>query len=209
MTETVNWIPRGLYYRISIVPPDEKTKGGIFLPDQDVWRCNDGVVVALGSGVPDFPGRYLFQAKVGERVLFERMNLEPGINDLEGAISDEDLVGIVTNAEPGIQPCGEWLLVKLDGYQAESEGGVEIPEFYRNRKRSGVILDYGPGRVIRSGEKQGYRTSCAELLDLPPFSKVNGIRVSWGVGAFLLYQPGDRNGHYLIRCRDIIAVVED
>lgn len=205
MTETINWSPIGLYYRIAITPPEEKTAGGIFLPEQDVWRCNDGVVVGLGSGVPDFPGRYLFQAKVGERVLFERMNLEPSINELEGAISDEDLVGIVTGSDLGIQPCGEWLLVRLAGYKGETEGGVLVPERYQNRERCGTVLDYGPGRVIRSGEKQGYRVSCAELLDLSPYEDIRGVRVHWRKQAKLLYQSGVKNSLYLVQCEDIIA----
>ena len=204
MTETVDWTPIGCYYRIQITPPEEKTAGGIFLPEQDVWRCNDGMVVGLGMGVPDAPDRYLFQARVGERVLFERMSLEPGPNELEAAVADEDLVGIVTAEEPGIQPCGEWLLVKLTGFKEETEGGVVVPERYQNRERSGVVVDYGPGRVIRRGERAGLRITCAELLDREPFSDIKGLVVHWQKHAQLLYQP-DKKDIYLVRCGDIIA----
>lgn len=50
---------------------DEKTLGGIILPDTAKEKPKQGKVLALGEGKPlDEGGRAKFQVKVGDRVLF-------------------------------------------------------------------------------------------------------------------------------------------
>jgi co-chaperonin GroES (HSP10) len=203
----INWNPTGMNYRVQITPPETQTKGGIFLPDGDPWNCNEGKVVKLGSGRKDLPSGICrkFQARVGERVLFERMDMEPGINEMEGVVSDEDIVAILTsNPGYGIDPCGEWLLVS--GWRKrETTGGIEIPERYQNRNRSGYILAYGPGRLVKRGPREGLRITCGELLDGKPFEDIRGMTVHWGKNAKLLYSPGV-DDWLMIKASCIIAV---
>jgi chaperonin GroES len=50
---------------------DEKTVGGIILPDTAKEKPKQGKILALGDGKPlDDGGRAKFQVKVGDRVLF-------------------------------------------------------------------------------------------------------------------------------------------
>jgi chaperonin GroES len=50
---------------------DEKTLGGIILPDTAKEKPKQGKVLAVGEGKPlDDGGRAKFQVKVGDRVLF-------------------------------------------------------------------------------------------------------------------------------------------
>ena len=50
---------------------DEKTLGGIILPDTAKEKPKQGKILALGEGKPlDDGGRAKFQVKVGDRVLF-------------------------------------------------------------------------------------------------------------------------------------------
>ena len=50
---------------------DDKTAGGIILPDTAKEKPKQGKVLAIGEGKPlDDGGRAKFQVKVGDRVLF-------------------------------------------------------------------------------------------------------------------------------------------
>lgn len=51
---------------------DEKTKGGIILPDSSKEKPKEGRIVAVGQGrLNDSGERIAFQVKAGDRVLFK------------------------------------------------------------------------------------------------------------------------------------------
>lgn len=51
---------------------DEKTKGGIILPDTSKEKPKEGVVIAVGDGrITDHGERIPFQVKKGDRVIFK------------------------------------------------------------------------------------------------------------------------------------------
>ena len=51
---------------------DDKTKGGIILPDSSKEKPKEGVIVAVGQGrITDQGERVAFQVKKGDRVLFK------------------------------------------------------------------------------------------------------------------------------------------
>ena len=63
--------PLGDHILIRRVEPEEKTKGGIVLPDTAKEKPKEGIVLALGDGrLMDDGKRIPFQVKVEDRVLF-------------------------------------------------------------------------------------------------------------------------------------------
>ena len=51
---------------------EDKTKGGIILPDSSKEKPKEGVIVAVGQGrITDQGERVAFQVKKGDRVLFK------------------------------------------------------------------------------------------------------------------------------------------
>ena len=81
------------------VQAEEKTSGGIVLPDSAKEKPKEGVVVALGSGkLLDNGGRAEFQVKEKDRVIFSSYaGTEIKVDGEEFLIMNEDDVLAVLN----------------------------------------------------------------------------------------------------------------
>jgi len=70
-TKTATVTPLGDRVLVKRVQADEKTKGGIILPDTAKEKPREGVVVAVGKGkLLDNGSRQALQVKTNDRVLF-------------------------------------------------------------------------------------------------------------------------------------------
>ncbi|MEY4673491.1 MAG: co-chaperone GroES [Planctomycetota bacterium] len=70
-TKTATVTPLGDRVLVKRVQADEKTKGGIILPDTAKEKPREGVVVAVGKGkLLDNGSRQALQVKSNDRVLF-------------------------------------------------------------------------------------------------------------------------------------------
>ena len=64
---------RPLHDRVLVkrIESDEKSRGGIIIPDSAKEKPSEGEIVAIGSGVRDESGKLVpLDVKVGDRVLF-------------------------------------------------------------------------------------------------------------------------------------------
>lgn len=79
--------------RVIVKPkaPEEKTKGGIILPDTAQEKPMEGEVVAIGNGKTDDTGKKIaMDLKVGDKVLYGKYSgTEVKINDDEYLIMRE------------------------------------------------------------------------------------------------------------------------
>ncbi len=91
---------RPLYDRILVkrVPEEEKTKGGIIIPDSAKEKPAEGIVVTVGNGKFDDSGnRVALEIKEGDKVLFSKY----GGTDvkIEGEdyliMREDDVLGII------------------------------------------------------------------------------------------------------------------
>ena len=83
---------------IKRVGEEEKTKGGIIIPDTAKEKPQEGKVVAVGQGKRSEDGKLVpLQVKKGDRVLFAKYSgTEVKVNGDEHIIlSEDDLLGIV------------------------------------------------------------------------------------------------------------------
>jgi len=82
------------------VEEEEKTKGGIIIPDTAKEKPVEGIVVAVGSGKSEGEGKKKvpLEVKKGDRVLFSKYaGTEINIEGEEHLImKEEDIIAIVT-----------------------------------------------------------------------------------------------------------------
>ena len=95
---------RPLHDRVLIrrVESEEKTAGGIIIPDTAKEKPQQGKVVAVGPGGRDESGKLIpIDVKVGDRVLFGKWSgTEVKIDGVEFLIMKEsDIMGVLIGAE--------------------------------------------------------------------------------------------------------------
>jgi len=95
---------RPLHDRVVLtrIDAEEKTTGGIIIPDTAKEKPQEGRVVAVGPGGRDESGKLLpMDVKVGDRVLFGKWSgTEVKIDSVEYLIMKEsDIMGVLAEAE--------------------------------------------------------------------------------------------------------------
>jgi chaperonin GroES len=95
---------RPLHDRVVLtrIDAEEKTVGGIIIPDTAKEKPQQGKVVAVGPGGRDDNGKLIpIDVKVGDRVLFGKWSgTEVKIEGVEYLIMKEsDIMGVLTEAE--------------------------------------------------------------------------------------------------------------
>ena len=84
---------------IKVLDSEEKTKGGIIIPDTAKEKPQEGEVVAVGNGAKTDDGKIIkMDVKIGDRVLFGKWSgTEVKINDEDMLIMKEsDILGILS-----------------------------------------------------------------------------------------------------------------
>jgi len=90
--------PLGDKILVKRIEAEEKTKGGILLPDTAKEKPKEGKIVEVGSGkLLDDGSRAAFQVKRGDRVIFSSYaGTEVKVNGEEYLImSEEDILAII------------------------------------------------------------------------------------------------------------------
>lgn len=65
-------IPQGTKIVVDLLPSEEVSEGGIIIPESAQQKSTIGIVVAVGPGIRDTAAPKLFNAKVGDKVLFSK-----------------------------------------------------------------------------------------------------------------------------------------
>ena len=91
---------RPLHDRVVVrrVESEEKTKGGIIIPDTAKEKPQEGEIVAVGSGARDEAGKVVaLDVKVGDRVLFGKWSgTEVKLNgEVLLIMKEADIMGII------------------------------------------------------------------------------------------------------------------
>ena len=91
---------RPLHDRVALrrVPFEEKTRGGIIIPDTAKEKPQEGEVVAVGPGTRDEKGKLLPpDVRVGDRVLFGKWTGTEVVIDGEDMLimKETDIMGVV------------------------------------------------------------------------------------------------------------------
>jgi chaperonin GroES len=97
---------RPLHDRVVVrrLESEEKTKGGIIIPDTAKEKPQEGEIVAVGSGARDESGKLVpLDVKVGDRVLFGKWSgTEVKIDGQDLLIMKEsDIMGVIEDKASG------------------------------------------------------------------------------------------------------------
>ena len=95
---------RPLHDRVVVrrLESEERTKGGIIIPDTAKEKPQEGEIVAVGPGARDESGKLVpLDVKAGDRILFGKWSgTEVEIDDVEYLIMKEsDIMGVLVEAE--------------------------------------------------------------------------------------------------------------
>jgi chaperonin GroES len=99
-----NFRPLGDRVLVKRVKEEEKTKGGIIIPDTAQEKPQEGEVVAVGPGARDEDGeRIAMDVKVGDRILFGKWSgTEVKLDGDELLIMKEsDIMGVIDTPAKG------------------------------------------------------------------------------------------------------------
>jgi len=96
---------RPLHDRVVVrrIEAEEKTSGGIIIPDTAKEKPQEGEVVAVGPGARDDSGRFVeLSVKAGDRILFGKWSgTEVKINGEDLLIMKEsDILGVIDTVVP-------------------------------------------------------------------------------------------------------------
>ena len=91
---------RPLHDRVVVrrLDSEEKTKGGIIIPDTAKEKPSEGVIVSVGPGARDEDGKYIApDVKAGDRVLFGKWSGTEVKVDGEDLLimKESDIMGII------------------------------------------------------------------------------------------------------------------
>ncbi len=91
--------PLGDKVVVKVLEAEEKTAGGIILPDSAKKRPTEGEVIAVGTGrVLDNGQRNELSVKIGDRVIFSKYGgNEVSLDGTDYTILDEDQIYAVVN----------------------------------------------------------------------------------------------------------------
>lgn len=95
---TISFKPLGDRVVIEVIKREEKTAGGIYLPDSAKEKPVEGTVVSVGKGARDTQGNLIpMELKAGDRVIFGKWaGSEVKINGKELLIMKEsDVMGVL------------------------------------------------------------------------------------------------------------------
>jgi chaperonin GroES len=95
---SINFKPLQDRVLVKRLDSEEKTKGGIIIPDTAKEKPIEGEIVAVGSGLRDENGKVTpLEVKVGDKVLFGKWSgTEVKINESDFLVMKEsDIMGII------------------------------------------------------------------------------------------------------------------
>ena len=94
----MNFTPLGDRVAVELIEQEEKTAGGIYIPDTAKEKPSQGMVIAVGLGSKDDKGnRIPVDVKVGQKVLFGKWaGTEVNINGKKLMVMKEtDIIGVI------------------------------------------------------------------------------------------------------------------
>ena len=96
---------RPLHDRVLVrrVKEEEKSKGGIIIPDTVKEKPQEGKIVAVGTGARSDDGKVTpLDVKAGDRILFGKWSVTEVTIDGEELLimKESDILGIVENTKP-------------------------------------------------------------------------------------------------------------
>jgi len=95
-----------------------------------------------------------------------------------------------------ITPIGDRVVVRREGQQEKTTGGIILPDSAKNKPQRGKVLAVGPGRLLKNGKRQSPQIKEGD----------NVLFTSWAGDEFR--EGRSKDEILLMREEDILAVLE-
>lgn len=207
-------------YLVELTKFEEDPNSVIALPDSSrpTYAPTDGKILSAGPGRVFHHGAHgsvteLMWCDEGDRIVFFQENFQAILEGDQrlGYVNDADVVAVLRTAlnHTHLEPCGEWVKIKMDRPLALSAGGIALPDGAGAIRRSGVVRDWGPGRVRLTGELKGVRQRIEDVLSVQTVDLLNA-RVHWKDTAttYPVNETSDWPEWELVRASDLLAIEE-
>jgi chaperonin GroES len=184
---------RPLNTRIVVKPddPDERSKGGIIIPDIAKTKRAMGTVVAVGPGMLMKSGlRWPMPGlEPGSRVVYSKYagsEIKLG-GVLHVVVRDDDCMAGGPD-DKRLMPLMDRVLVRSDKPVEKSSGGIIIPDTAQEKSLEGEVIAVGPGKVLEDGS---VRPLDVKTGDRVTFTKFSGQEMTVGGETFMLFHEDD------------------
>jgi len=147
--------PLGDRVFIKLMAKDDKSAGGVLLPESAVEQSTIGSVVSLGSGRKGPDGKAVpTEVSVGDNILFGKyagaeINLG-GVGHM--ILKEDDCIGIMAGDDASkLQPLGDRILIRLDKAEKKSAGGILLTAASQEKPQMGIVVSTGKGALGPDG----------------------------------------------------------
>jgi len=185
---------RPLNTRLVIRPddPEERTRGGIIIPDNAKERPARGKLVAKGPGMLMRTGdRYPMPSiEEGDTVIYSKFS--GTVLKIDGVVHvilrDDDIMA--GGQGDKILPFADRVLVRLDKAAEMTKSGLHIPESAQEKPLAGEVVAVGDGRIV-DGKFHPLDIEPGERVQ---FAKYAGTEVTIRGEKFTLFREDDLLG---------------
>jgi len=182
---------------IKIKNPEEKTTGGIILPETAKSKPQGGEVVAVGEGREIGKNKVDISVKTGTQVVYSKYaGTEVEFNGSNHLIlKEDDIVGILeTNDVKDLKPLNDRVLIKVAKAEQTTEGGLFLTEASKDKPSIGTVIAVGPGTLDEEGKRK-------------PLTVSPGNTVLYSKYAGNEFKSSDGSEYIALRASDVMAVL--
>jgi len=182
---------------VKIKNPEEKTTGGIILPETAKSKPQGGEVVAVGEGREIGKNKVDISVKTGTQVVYSKYaGTEVEFNGSNHLIlKEDDIVGILeTNDVKDLKPLNDRVLIKVAKAEQTTEGGLFLTEASKDKPSIGTVIAVGPGTLDEEGKRK-------------PLTVSPGNTVLYSKYAGNEFKSSDGSEYIALRASDVMAVL--
>jgi chaperonin GroES len=180
---------RPLGTRLLIRPddPDERSKGGIIIPDAAKVRPAQGTIIATGPGMlMKTGGRWPMPGKPGDKVVYSKFAGQEVKLDgvLHLVVRDDDCLAA---GAPEMRPVNDRVLIRPK--QAPDKiGSLYIPDTAKEKPLEGEVVAIGNGKIAETGESFPLDVKVGEVV---MYGKYAGTEIEVRGEKFLVMREDD------------------
>ncbi|KAJ8767386.1 hypothetical protein K2173_017430 [Erythroxylum novogranatense] len=189
--------PLGDRILVKIKTAEEKTEGGILLPNSAQTRPQGGEVVAIGEGRTIGNTKVDISLKTGTQVVYSKYagtEIEfNGSNHL--ILKEDDVVGVLeTDDIKDLKPLNDRVFIKIAEAEEKTAGGLLLTEATKEKPSVGTVIAVGPGTLDEEGKRK-------------PLSVTPGSTVLYSKYAGNDFKGSDDSNYIALRASDVMAVL--
>lgn len=200
--------PQSLWHLVEMLDTNLSLPSGLVLPDGWWKNFSTAIVLASGPGL-DLDGRESLPpvAEPGDLILFSAGDFKALEGDSrQGFVYDLRIAGWVRcdpedDRNDRVLPANDWVMIRYDERPSKI-GNIFLPERTK-RRRSGIVIEVGPGRLVATGPHKGTRLTVEAMCG----RELIGSRVFWSEKDAEAMCAGRTALEYLlVKAEDLLAV---